>query len=79
MPATHTALQQLDREFLQVRSKLIDLAASLDRIQRVTGSLPGDPKIDKIQKAAQILAGQLPNRAEQIQLLFSLPYDEYKN
>jgi hypothetical protein len=77
MPATDTALQLLDRELLQIRSKLIDLAASLDRIQRVTGSLPGDPRIEKIKKAAQIIAGQSPNRAEQILMLFSLPYDEH--
>jgi hypothetical protein len=77
MPATETALQLLDREFLKIRSESVDLAASLDRIQRADGSLPGDPRIDKIKKAAQIIAGQSPNRAEQILMLFSLPYDEH--
>jgi len=77
MPPPPAAAKLLDREFLDIRSKLIDLAASLDRIQRAAGSVSGDPRIDKIAQAARILAGRTPARAEQIQLLFSLPYDEH--
>jgi hypothetical protein len=33
--------------------------------------------MDKITKALQILASQTPSRTEQIQILFSLPYDEH--
>jgi hypothetical protein len=78
MGATHSAEKVLDREFLGIRSKLIDLAASLDRIQRAPGSAADDPRVVKITQAARILAlaDQTPNRAEQIQLLFSLPYEE---
>jgi hypothetical protein len=76
MPTFITAVSILDREFLGVRSKLIDLAASLDRIQRAEGSVSADPRISKIAQAAQIIAGQTPERAEKIQILFSLPYDE---
>jgi hypothetical protein len=86
MPTSLTAAKLLDREFLSIRSKLIDLAASLDRIQ---GTVPifasakmglsplPDTRIDKIAEAVRILAGQTPNRTEQIQILFSLPYDEH--
>jgi hypothetical protein len=68
-----SAAELLDREFLGIRSKLIDLAASLDRIQRAGGgTLSGDLRIEKVQEAARILAGQNADRAEQIQILFSL-------
>ena len=77
MATTITASKLLDREFLGVRSKLIDLAASLDRVQRAPGSVAGDPRMEKITQAAQILAGKSSGRAEQIQMLFSLPYEEH--
>jgi hypothetical protein len=77
MPTTLTTAKLLDREFLSIRSKLIDLAASLDRIQHAPGPAAADPRIDKIAGAVRILAGQTPNRTEQIQILFSLPYDEH--
>jgi len=76
MPTSITAAKLLDREYLGIRAKLIDLAASLDRIQRAAGSVSGDPRMDMITQAAQILAGRTPGRTEQIQILFSLPYDE---
>jgi hypothetical protein len=77
MPTSLSAAKLLDREFLLIRSKLIDLAASLDRIRRAPDSVVADPRIDTIAEAVQIIAGQTPNRAEQIQILFSLPYDEH--
>ena len=77
MPTSSTATNILNREFLGVRSKLIDLAASLDRIQRAPGPLADDPRMDKITQALRILAAHAPARAEQIEVLFSLPYDEH--
>jgi hypothetical protein len=77
MSTTVTHAELLDREFLGIRAKLIDLAASLDRIRRAPGSVSGDSRMEQIRQAMQILAGQSPNLAEQIQILFSLPYDEH--
>ncbi|MGD0656217.1 MAG: hypothetical protein ABSA16_17920 [Thermoguttaceae bacterium] len=77
MPTPLTAAKLLDREFLEIRAKLIDLAASLDRIQRAPGPLADDPRMDKITQALRILAAHAPARAEQIEVLFSLPYDEH--
>ncbi|MGA2798717.1 MAG: hypothetical protein ABSE63_14140 [Thermoguttaceae bacterium] len=77
MPTSSTATNILNREFLGVRSKLIDLAASLDRIGRAQGSIANDPRMGKITQALQILAAQTTSRTEQIQILFSLPYDEH--
>ena len=77
MTTSPAAAKLLDREFLDIRSKLIDLAASLDRIQRAPGSVADDPRMDKITQALQILATSAPACTEQIQILFSLPYDEH--
>jgi len=77
MTISANSIKVLDREYLSVRAKLIDLAASLDRIQRGGESMHGDQRIDKIRQAAQILAAEATNRTEQIQRLFSLSYDEH--
>ena len=76
MPTPMAADEVLDREFLTVRAKLIDIAAAMDRINRAEGSASEDPRLQKIQKSFEALAGDSPNRAEQMQLLFSIPYEE---
>ena len=64
----------LDRECLEIRARLIDVAAALDRIDRAEGSVRGDPRLEKIRQAVQVLADDTPHRAERVQSLFSLPY-----
>ena len=66
----------LNREFLPLRAKLVELAATLDRISRAAGSVKGDPRLAKIHDALDVLGGSSDDRAEQIQLIFSLPYDD---
>ena len=68
------ATDVLDRECLEIRARLIDVAAALDRIDRAEGSVAGDPRLEKIRQAVQVLAGDTPQRAERVQSLFSLPY-----
>ena len=74
MPIPLAAGEVLDREFLAVRAKLIDVAAALDRIDRAQGTVSDEPRLDQIRQAFRILAGNASDRAEQLQLLFSLPY-----
>jgi hypothetical protein len=71
------AAQALDRHFLEARSKLLDLAALLDRIGRGAGSpgVAGDPRLERIQQALEVLHDRSGGRAERIQQIFSLPYD----
>jgi hypothetical protein len=66
----------LDAHFLEARSKLLDLAAILDRIDRGGGSveIQDDPRLHKIRQALEVLHDE-DNRAERIQQLFSLDYD----
>ena len=73
LPAT----QALDRYFLEARSKLLDLAAVLDRIGRGPGAADtdADPRLHKIRQALEVLHDKSGGRAERIQQIFSLVYD----
>jgi len=66
----------LDREFLPIRAKLLEIAASLDRIDRSENAVATDPRVIRIRQAVQTLLRPDGDRAEQIQLIFSRPYDE---
>ena len=66
----------LDREFLEVRAKILELAASFDRLDRASGSAASDPRVGQIREAIAVLLDQEPDRAERVQLVFSLPYDD---
>ena len=76
MPTPMSSAEVLDREYLDVRSKLLELAASLDRLDRGEGTVQGDRRMEQIHQAFCILDGRDGNRADQIQLVFSLPYHD---
>ena len=67
----------LDNYFLEARSKLLDLAGILDRINRGrdAASTDNDPRLEKIRKALEVLHDHSGGRAERIQRIFSLDYD----
>ena len=71
------APRALDQFFLEARSRLLDIAAILDRVGRGAdaAAVAADPRAQKIHKALEILASDAPNKAELIQQLFSLDYD----
>jgi hypothetical protein len=71
------AAQVLDRYFLEARSKLLDLAAILDRIDRGQGAagVDNDPRLEQIRQALEVLHDKSGGRAERIQQIFSLAYD----
>ena len=66
----------LDREFLEIRAKILELAASFDRLNRGDGSVAGDPRLTLVQNALQVLQRETADRAEEIQMIFSRTYDE---
>ena len=64
----------LEQQFLEMRWRLLSLAADLDRVQRAAGGaevLKSDPRVQKIREALSILNSDAPNRAERFQMLFS--------
>jgi hypothetical protein len=77
MPLQRDALQVLDRDFFEIRCKILEIAASLDRIDRAPahhGDHP-DPRVGQVRQALDALREPGPDRAETIQLIFSLAYD----
>jgi hypothetical protein len=76
MPTPMAAPAVLNREFLEIRAKLLELASSFDRLDRGGGSVADDPRMELIRKGLDVLRSDRPNRAEALQLLFSRQYDE---
>jgi hypothetical protein len=70
------AADLLNREFLEIRAKLLELAASLDRLDRAAGSVEGEPRMNSIRQALDVLLNGNADHAEQIQLIFSRDYDD---
>ncbi len=70
------AKEILDQEFLTIRSRLLDIAASLDRIQRAEGDATADSRMANVSEAIEIVGSQQLHRAERVQLLFSREYDQ---
>ena len=69
-----TRQQVLDLYFMDARSKLIDLAAFLDRLDRAEGD--ADFRLAAFRDALKTLAAEEPSRAKQVLLTFSDPTSE---
>jgi hypothetical protein len=75
-----TADQILEDKYLEVRAKLLEIAATLDRMDRscdehAPWSEQAKPRRERIDDAIRILLSEGPDRAERLQRLFSRPYD----
>lgn len=67
----------LEREYLGVRCRLLELAAALDRIERHDGpAAAGDSRMKQCQQALEILTDPEPRKADRVQMVFSLPVEE---
>jgi hypothetical protein len=64
--------QILDRDYLELRGRLLELAAAFDRAARGTG-VP-DPRLNLIREGIGLIADDQGNKAERVQLLFSRSY-----
>ena len=67
----------LSREQFKIRAKLIEIAASLDRIDRANGEVDDDPRMIEIRKSLQVLSGSNgeSNRAAEIQMIYSRTFN----
>ena len=74
--AERTKSSVLEAEFLPLRAKILEIAAGLDRLDRAEGSLDADQRRARLREAIELLLGESPNRAEQVQRLFSREFDE---
>jgi hypothetical protein len=69
-----TRQQVLDLYFLEARSKLIDLAAFLDRVDRAEGK--DDFRIRSLREALSVLGQEAGDRARQVLMALSDPTTE---
>jgi hypothetical protein len=69
-----TRQQVLDLYFMDARSKLIDLAAFIDRVERASGE--EDFRMKTLRNALKELSGGDKEKAKQVLLAFSDPTAE---
>ena len=77
MPSTRDTTEVLNRDFLGTRSRILEIAAALDRLDRAparAGEAP-DHRIAQVRQALEALLEPGPGRAETVQRIFSLDYD----
>jgi hypothetical protein len=71
-----SAPEVLNREFLEIRCRILDLAAAFDRLARAEGSIADDARIGRLREALQAVLDEPHDRAEQVQMIFSRSYEE---
>ena len=76
MTSPMTAEAVLNREFLEMRARVLELAACFDRLNRSVGDTEDDPRFRQLMAGVELLLSSNSNRAEQVQLLFSREYVE---
>ena len=69
-----TTVNLVDLGFMDSRSKLIDLAAFLDRVQKA--GQDGDFRVQALKNALTLLSQDKPQRAKDVLLSFSDPSTE---
>jgi hypothetical protein len=69
-----TSVNLVDLGFMDSRSKLIDLAAFLDRVQKA--GQDGDFRVQALKNALTLLSHDKPQRARDVLLSFSDPSTE---
>ncbi len=75
---TRDAADVMNRDFLELRGKILEVAATLDRLDRAPshhaqGDVP-DRRLAQLRQALEALLEPGPGRAETIQHIFSLEY-----
>ena len=77
MPSPRDTDTVLNRVFLDLRSRVLDIAAALDRIDRAPEAADHHPdrRVAQLRRAIQTLLEPGPDRAETVQQIFSLDYD----
>ena len=76
MPPLLSAPEVLNREFLEIRCKILELAAAFDRLDRADGAVDEDPRLARLREAWAAVLKSSNDRAEQVQMIFSRAYDD---
>lgn len=70
-----SAKETFDREFLEIRCKILELAAAFDRLDRGEGGAPTERRLEQIRAALAVLLEDQADRAERVQMIFSRAYE----
>jgi hypothetical protein len=68
------AQTQLDRQYHEMRWRILSLAADLDRLQRMAGGevlLQADPRLARLRECIAELTSPVVDRAERVQTILS--------
>lgn len=77
MPIPMNSEEILEREFFEIRAKILELAAAFDRLDRAPGDISDDARLPLLEESLRVLQQvSREDRAEQVQLIFSREYDE---
>ena len=72
-----TRRQLIDEYFIENRTKLIDIAAFLDRLSRSRdGSQEADFRMEAFREALGVLSNTATSKVQQVQMIFSDPTTE---
>ena len=77
MTVKRVAADVLDAQFLEMRHRVLSLAADFDRLGLAedAASLRADPRFAQLQRAIGLLCEDGVDRAERVQMVFSDKYD----
>jgi hypothetical protein len=77
MVQARDVMEVLNRDFLETRCRILEVAAALDRLDRAAGHRgdPPDRRVAQLRQAVEALQEPGPGRAETVQRIFSLDYD----
>ena len=64
-------------EFMIARAKIVELAATLDRIERATGDVEDSKNMQLLVQGMHILCDDEVEKAKRVQLLMSRQYDPH--
>ncbi len=68
--------QVVEQEYLQIRAKILEVAAFLDRLHpSVELSTASESKLELLRRGCELLLDAEADKATRVQLLFSRQYD----
>ncbi len=73
--AERSAAQIVADEFMIARAKIVELAATLDRIERASGNVDDSKNMHLLVQGMHILIDDQVEKAKRVQLLMSRDYD----
>lgn len=70
-----SAEQIVADDFMIARARIVELAATLDRIERATGAVEDSKNMQLLMQGMQVLCDDEVEKAKRVQLLMSRLYD----